>query len=92
MLATVRRRPAWGMQIRREIETCTEREIAIGAVYSTLDRLESKGFVTSRREAVDGRTRRLFEVTRDGIAALEDTRRMRDALWQGLDLGGELAG
>lgn len=37
------------MQVRREIERVTERDLAIGAVYATLDRLEAKGLVTSRR-------------------------------------------
>ena len=31
---------AFGMQVRREIERVTGRELAIGAVYATLDRLE----------------------------------------------------
>ena len=46
MLAVVRTTgDAYGMVIRREIEEVTGREIAVGAVYATLDRLEAKGLV-----------------------------------------------
>jgi len=38
---------AYGLRIRREIETRTSREVSIGAVYATLDRLESQGLVLS---------------------------------------------
>jgi PadR family transcriptional regulator PadR len=77
---------AYGMQVRREIERATGREIAIGAVYATLDRLEAKGLLTSDRATVDGSSRRLFVVSPEGAQALADTRAMRERLWQGIDL------
>ena len=50
LVAVLRTRDeAFGMQVRREIERVTERELAIGAVYATLDRLEAKGLLASRR-------------------------------------------
>jgi DNA-binding PadR family transcriptional regulator len=39
---------AYGATIRREIERRTGRTLSIGAVYVTLGRLESKGFLLSR--------------------------------------------
>ena len=61
MLAVLRTAgDAYGMVIRREIEEVTGREIAVGAVYATLDRLEAKKLVASRRGDVDGMSRRLF--------------------------------
>jgi hypothetical protein len=39
---------AYGMQVREEIETRTGREVSYGAVYTTLDRLEQKGYVAHR--------------------------------------------
>jgi PadR family transcriptional regulator PadR len=46
MLAVVRTGDeAYGMNVRRELEEVTHRDVAIGAVYSTLDRLEAKGLV-----------------------------------------------
>jgi PadR family transcriptional regulator PadR len=75
---------AYGMAIRRELERVTGREVAIGAVYATLDRLESKGLVSSAR--TDGGSRRVFQLTRSGLRALGETRDARDRLWSGIDL------
>jgi PadR family transcriptional regulator, regulatory protein PadR len=77
---------AYGMTVRREIEDVTGRDIAVGAVYATLDRLESKGLVASRRAEVEGVSRRLFEATRAGALALAQSRAMRERLWRGVDL------
>jgi len=77
---------AYGMNVRREIERVTGRELAVGAVYATLDRLEAKGLVTSKRVVVDGVSRRLFGLTRAGTSALAETRAMREALWRGVIL------
>jgi PadR family transcriptional regulator, regulatory protein PadR len=77
---------AYGMQVRREIERATGRELAIGAVYATLDRLEAKGLLTSSRVTTAGPSRRLFEVSPEGARALSHTRAMRERLWQGVDL------
>jgi DNA-binding PadR family transcriptional regulator len=64
---------AYGAAIRREIEAATERRCSIGALYTTLDRLETKGFVktwmgdsTPQR---GGRAKRMVRVTAKGIRA-----------------------
>lgn len=75
---------AYGMHVRREIERVTGRELAIGAVYATLDRLEAKGFLSSRR-AVSDVSRRCFQLTAAGTRALSETYEMRQRLWQGID-------
>jgi PadR family transcriptional regulator PadR len=79
---------AYGMEVRREIEQVTGRDLAIGAVYATLDRLEQKQLLTSRRTHGAGPSRRLFELSRRGAQALAETRAMRDRLWRGVDLRG----
>ena len=92
LVAVLRTRgDAYGMQVRREIEQVTGRELAIGAVYATLDRLEAKGLVASSRVAGDGPSRRRFEVSPAGARALAETRSMRERLWQGVDVRGLLA-
>lgn len=84
---------AYGMAVRRELEEVAGREVAIGAVYATLDRLEAKGLVASERgEGGAGGSRRLFAVTPRGARALADSREMRDRLWRGVDLVPLLAG
>jgi PadR family transcriptional regulator PadR len=64
---------AYGAAIRREIEAATEHRCSIGALYTTLDRLEKKGFVktwmgdsTPQR---GGRAKRMVSVTVKGIRA-----------------------
>lgn len=76
---------AYGMQVRREIERLTGRDLAIGAVYATLDRLEAKGLLASRRGS-ESSARRVFVVSPLGARALADTHRMRERLWDGVDL------
>jgi PadR family transcriptional regulator, regulatory protein PadR len=79
---------AYGMEVRREIERVTGRDLAIGAVYATLDRLEAKGLLRSRRTFSDGPSRRLFQLSRAGARALMETRAMRERLWAGVELRG----
>ncbi len=88
MLAVVRTGGhAYGMNVRRELETVTGRDMTIGSVYTTLDRLEAKGLVASTRAVgPDGTSRRIFEVTAAGARALGETRAVRDRLWTGVRL------
>ncbi len=91
MLAVLRTRgDAYGMNVRRELEAVTGREVTIGSVYATLDRLEAKGLVASSRTA-GGETasRRIFLVTDAGSESLALTRDTRDRLWTGIRLEGD---
>ena len=92
LVAVLRTRgEAYGMEVRREIERVTGRDLAIGAVYATLDRLEAKGLVRSARTFGDGPSRRRFEVSAHGARALAQTRAMRERLWRGVDVEGLVA-
>lgn len=66
---------AHGMIVRREIEERTGRNISIGAVYATLERLEAKGYVSSftgePTAERGGRAKRLFRVEALGKRALQ---------------------
>jgi PadR family transcriptional regulator len=79
---------AYGVTIRREIVERTGRDVAVGAIYATLDRLEAKGFVSSRLgEATPergGRAKRYFKIEAPGERALEDSWRMSDRMRAGL--------
>ena len=89
LVAVVRTRDeAYGMSVRREIERVTGRELTIGAVYATLDRLEEKALLRSRRVQAEGPSRRVFELSAGGARALAETRAMRERLWSGVDVGG----
>jgi len=89
MLAVVRMgADAYGMNVRRELEEVTGREVTIGSVYATLDRIEAKALVTSSRltPAPDAASRRMFVVTPFGAQSLVFTRATRDRLWNGVDV------
>jgi PadR family transcriptional regulator, regulatory protein PadR len=82
---------AYGVPIRREIEKRTRRELTVGALYRTLDRLEEKGYLRSwMGDPVaerGGRAKRFFKIDALGIAALRRSQRELAAMWQGVDLG-----
>ncbi len=67
---------AYGAAMREEIESTTGRRCSIGALYTTVDRLESKGLVeTWMGEATaqrGGRAKRMVRVTPRGVAAAKD--------------------
>jgi PadR family transcriptional regulator len=91
MLALLRlHKQAYGVTVRQEIERRTGREVSIGAIYATLDRLETKGCVTSRvgdpTPERGGRAKRFFTVTTRGIAAVNRTHDVLRRMTQGLDL------
>lgn len=85
---------AFALEVRREIERSAARDVSRGAFYTTLDRLERKGYVTwSEAESSDPRRSgalRRFSVTPGGLVALRESRAALDALSRGLDdlLGG----
>jgi PadR family transcriptional regulator, regulatory protein PadR len=88
---------AYGMTVRREIERRTGRNVSLGAVYATLDRLEEKGYVRSSAGSGDaergGRARRYFRVRAGGMKVLRQAIEAFDSMRQALPgLSGESAG
>ena|SRR4051794_23860834 len=79
---------AYGMTVRREIEERTGRPTSLGAVYATLDRLESKGYVTSYGAPAtperQGRAKRFFRIALSGCRALEETRSTFELMYRDL--------
>jgi PadR family transcriptional regulator PadR len=67
---------AYGAAIRQEIETMTERKCSIGAIYTTIDRLEAKGLLkTWMGDATPqrgGRAKRMVRLTPKGVRAAKD--------------------
>lgn len=85
---------AYGVTVRREIQSRTDRRVAIGAVYACLERLERKGYVTATISAPQpipgGRARKYFRFTRAGAEALQQTRDMVQRMTDGLAVDSEL--
>ena len=77
---------AYGMTIRLGIEERTERSVSIGAVYTTLRRLQRKGFVSSTlgepSKSRGGRAKKYFALEAEGVAALQRSREMFASLWK----------
>ena len=79
---------AYGVTIRQEIQSRTGRPVSIGAIYTTLDRLERKGFVKSwlanPTPARGGRAKRYFKLDAPGASALKDSHRVFKDMWEGI--------
>lgn len=85
---------AYGVRIHLEIEERAKRRVALGALYTTLDRLEKKGFVSSRvgeaTQVRGGRAKRYFKVEAHGAKALRTAYAATVEMARGLEplLGG----
>ncbi len=89
LIALVRlREDAYGRAILNEVKERLDRDVSAGAVYATLERLETKGLASSKLAAGTairgGRARRYFSVTGAGIRALNQAKTATDMLWHGL--------
>ena len=75
----------YAVNIGAEIQTQTGRSITISAVHTALHRLEEKGYLESyfgeATEVRGGKRKRLFKLTTAGVAALRETRELRNNLW-----------
>jgi DNA-binding PadR family transcriptional regulator len=82
---------AYGVTIRAELADRAGRDVAPGALYTALERLETKGLISSRMSDPlpqrGGRARRVVAVTAAGAKALERAVQAYDRLLDGLDLG-----
>jgi PadR family transcriptional regulator PadR len=83
---------AYGSTIREEIEDRTGRSVAIGALYTALDRLERKGYVSSTMSDPTpqrgGRAKRYFRLRPAGVAALRRSREVLSRMWSGIAIDG----
>ena len=85
LLAVQRLHPnAYGVTIMGLLEEVRGAPVALGAIYTTLERLERKGYVKSWRSAPTpergGRSKRMFELQALGEQALAVTRQARTRL------------
>lgn len=80
---------AYGLAIKDELEAVAGRSPSSGGLYTTLDRLETKGLVESYAGEVTlergGRARRYVRVTPEGQALLARSRNSLMALWDGIE-------
>jgi PadR family transcriptional regulator PadR len=79
---------AYGVSIKNEIESRLKRDVSMGALHTALLRLESKGYIRSKKgEATDeraGRPRHYFEITAEGKKAIAYTKESREKMWDAI--------
>jgi DNA-binding PadR family transcriptional regulator len=79
---------AYGLAVRHDLSERARRDYSVGAIYTTLQRLEDKGFLTSRASdplpVRGGRSRRHFRLTGAGARAIRDAERQATSLWAGV--------
>lgn len=79
---------AYGVSVTQEIEQKTGRSVGFSTVHTTLQRLEEKGFLSSRMGGATaergGRRKRFFNVTAAGRKALQEVKQIRETLWSAL--------
>jgi PadR family transcriptional regulator PadR len=75
---------SYGVPIRHALGEALQKEVSAGALYTTLERLEQKGYVSSWQGEPSsergGRAKRYYKVEGAGMAALSDAERARSAM------------
>ncbi len=78
---------AYGVAILNDISERANRKLSIGALHSTLTRLEEKGYISSYlgepTNERGGRRKRYFELTDSAVTELNNMKALRDQLWAG---------
>jgi DNA-binding PadR family transcriptional regulator len=79
---------AYGLAVRQDLSKRAGRDYSVGAIYTTLQRLEDKGLLTSHASEPlpvrGGRSRRLFRITGAGARAIRDAERQLASMWAGV--------
>ena len=81
---------AYGVEIKRELETRLKERLSVGSIQSALKRMEEKGFLTSAfGEATlkrGGKRKRIYYTTSHALKVLEEMRAIRADLWSSIPL------
>jgi len=81
---------AYGSTIRQLLADIIKRDVTIGALYTTLERLEKKGLVDSKMGEVTqergGRAKKYFKVTAKGEYALKRSKQALTSMWENIAL------
>jgi DNA-binding PadR family transcriptional regulator len=79
---------AYGVPISEQIEEDSGHDVAVGSGYAALDRLQSRGFVSSSvgdpTPERGGRAKKYFKLTGKGMKVVQETQRTLTRMWKGL--------
>ena len=77
------------VKIRESLLASTGKEWSISSIYVPLDRLERAGYLSASVGEPEarrgGRAVKLYQMTPEGLKALEEVKAIHDALWDGID-------
>ncbi len=77
---------AYGVEIKRELESRLKDTLSVGSIQSALKRMEDKGFLTSQfgepTQKRGGKRKRIYATTSLGRRVLEDMKEIRAGLWR----------
>ena len=78
---------AYGINIFQSLEERTGKKMAVGVVYFALDRMTKKGLLESYKgeptSVRGGMRKRYYRINRAGIAALQESKKIHDSVWEG---------
>jgi PadR family transcriptional regulator, regulatory protein PadR len=76
---------AYGVTIKNKVEELLGKSVSVGAIYVPLDRLAKRGFLKtwqgSSAPERGGRRKKYYQLTREGLAILRETKALNDLLW-----------
>ena len=79
---------AYGITIRKHLKEAAELNFSIGGIYVPLDRLVRKGYLVTKQgdptPQRGGMSKRFYELTPDGMQALNEVKRVNEAMWNDL--------
>ena len=79
---------AYGVEIKRELESRLNEKLSVGSIQSALKRMEEKGFLTSEfGEATlkrGGKRKRIYTTTSYAHKVLNEMKEIRAGLWKAM--------
>jgi PadR family transcriptional regulator, regulatory protein PadR len=71
LLRIIQTQPTWGYKIKKQVEADFNIKLRHGALYPTLNSLEQKGFLESKKQKKRGRARKVYTITENGKTYLQ---------------------
>ncbi len=80
---------AYIVSIKDQLERFTDKNLSFGALYVSLNRLIKYGYLESgvgeSSSVRGGRAKKYYRLTKDGISALKNIRRLQSLMWEDFD-------
>jgi len=79
---------AYSVSIHQKILEMTGKDLIIGSLYNALDQLQKKGYLIKKKgdpiSEKGGKSKMFYHISKDGLTALEETRKFHSVLWSEL--------